>query len=426
MRDTSSRLNFRPAVILGCLMLGFGPLWTGCASSTAGPAQSAASTKDPAPATAPAQPPEAAASAQSSPGALPTPDINNSIRLAKLMQTRRANEAEAGLVIGPGDLLQISAQDVDELDKRVIRVPGDGTINLPLVGVVHAAGLSEEHLAAEIAEHLTKYMYTPHVQVLVTESYSRQVAVIGAVRSPGLQTLFGKRETILDMLTRSGGTTADAGSEVILFPAEETRIGAGQPLAGNLSEVRPISASAELSAEEVLAGRPASQGGASGPVESELPPGMPTIPPNSHPIVIPLNSTSFTGAGQQQLSLPVRAGDVIVVPGGGQVMVFGWVQNPGRFNVGSGLTALGAIGSAGGPMYAADASEIRLIRSDRVGGKKIINVDLNAIKSGAEPDPPVIANDVIEVPYSDARIGPYIFYNILTRIGIGGLAIPMP
>jgi len=340
------------------------------------------------------------------------------------MQTRRANEAEAGLLIGPGDLLQISAQDVEELDKRVIRVAGEGTINLPLVGMVHAAGLSEEDLAVEIAERLSKYMYTPHVQVLVTESHSRQVAVIGAVRSPGLQTLFGKQETILDMLTRSGGTTADAGSEVILFPAEETRIGAGQPPAGNLSEVRPISASAELSAEELLVGRPASQGGASGPAEND-PPGMPAIPPNSHPIVIPLNSTSFTGAGQQ-LSLPVRAGDVIVVPGGGQVMVFGWVQNPGRFNVGSGLTALGAIGSAGGPMYAADTSDIRLIRSDRAGGKKIINVDLNAIKSGAEPDPPVIANDVLEVPYSDARIGPYIFYNILTRIGIGGFAIPTP
>jgi protein involved in polysaccharide export with SLBB domain len=120
----------------------------------------------------------------------------------------------------------------------------------------------------------------------------------------------------------------------------------------------------------------------------------------------------------------VRPGDVIVVPGGGQVMVVGWVQHPGHFDVGSGLTALGAIGEAGGPMYAADTKDITLIRSEKDGSKSTIRVNLARVSHGEEPDIAVKANDVIDVPYSDWRIGPYIFYSVVERIGIVGPAIP--
>ena len=80
------------------------------------------------------------------------------------------------------------------------------------------------------------------------------------------------------------------------------------------------------------------------------------LPANAHPLSIPIRSTSLTGAGKY-INLPMRPGDVIVVPGGGNVMVVGWVQTPGYFQVGSGLTVLGAIGAAGGPMYAANTKD---------------------------------------------------------------------
>jgi len=48
-------------------------------------------------------------------------------------------------------------------------------------------------------------------------------------------------------------------------------------------------------------------------------------------------------------------------------------------------------------------------------------VNLDKIASGADPDIPVRANDVIDVPYSDLKIGPYVVYNILTR-----MAVPLP
>jgi protein involved in polysaccharide export with SLBB domain len=145
--------------------------------------------------------------------------------------------------------------------------------------------------------------------------------------------------------------------------------------------------------------------------------------PTAQAVRIPLRSTSLTGGGRY-MSLPARPGDVLVIPGGGQVMVVGWVHNPGHFEVGSGLTVLGAVGESGGPMYAADTKEVALIRSEHNGSKETISVDLDKISRGEAPDVPVKANDVIDVPYSGWRIGPYVFYSVLTRVGIGGPMIP--
>ena len=146
---------------------------------------------------------------------------------------------------------------------------------------------------------------------------------------------------------------------------------------------------------------------------------------NSHPLVIGLKSTALTGGGTY-LNMPVRPGDVIVVPGGGDVMVVGWVQNPGHFQVGSGLTALGAIGAAGGPMFAADTSNVHLIRTRRDGSKLVLKIDLDKIKDGQQADFPVRGNDVIDVPYSTVKVGPYVFYQMLSKMAIGGPSLPTP
>ena len=73
---------------------------------------------------------------------------------------------------------------------------------------------------------------------------------------------------------------------------------------------------------------------------------------NGPVVVIPLKSTAFRGS-INYTNMPVAPGDIIVVPGGGNVMVTGWVYKPGYFEVGSGLTVLGAVASAGGAMFVA-------------------------------------------------------------------------
>lgn len=359
--------------------------------------------------------------------------------------------------IGPGDVLTISVPQMDEMQDRKVRVTPQGTIELPLIGAVQAGGMTEEQLEAELDQKLNNFMYNPQAAVYVNEYHNREVAVIGSVNHPGLVLLTGPSETILDVLTQAGGLSSTAADEIILIPVEQ-----GDPsmakrvsqVAYNSSETDPgegATATDAASGDVALAGGSASQGAAPGeimphPAGHAIAGGNPKIdqraqqqashaagalaqgdiaehtlamlPANAHPLSIPIKSTSLTGAGKY-INLPMRPGDVIVVPGGGNVMVVGWVQTPGYFQVGSGLTVLGAIGAAGGPMYAANTKDITLIRSNKDGSKDTIPINLDKISKGDESDLPVKANDVIDVPYSNVRIGPYVFYSILSRMGVG-------
>lgn len=373
MRATHSLGRLGQALLLSasvCLMLG-------CASQGAMQVSPAAAGSVDPPATTAA--PDAPAD--------PTRDT----RLAALWAERTgpAARAQQDYPIGPGDVLTISAAGVDEINQRKVRVNAQGSIELPLIGVVSAGGLTEAALAQALELKLTNYMYKPQVSVFVDEYRNRQVAVVGAVNKPGLIVLDTPDETLLDVLTQAGGVAPTAADELVLIP------GNGHTTSGAASA---SAAALEPDAAARMAG-------------------------SASAVSINLHSTSLTGSGRY-LSMPARPGDVLVVPGGGQVMVVGWVNNPGHFPVGSGLTVLGAIGEAGGPMYAADTKGVTLIRSETDGSKRTLSLDIDKISHGSEPDVPVKANDVVDVPYSNLRIGPYVFYSVLTRIGVAAPMIP--
>jgi polysaccharide export outer membrane protein len=304
--------------------------------------------------------------------------------LAALWQERNAAANAAGddYPIGPGDILTVSVPEMPELANRKARVSLTGQIELPLLGNVQAGGLTEDGLAQELDNKLEKYMVKPQASVFVNEYRNREVAVVGAVNKPGPVVLHSPHETILDVLTQCGGLMPSAADELILIPAT------------------PIAANAAPDAVSAMA-----------------------MANSSQALSIGLHSTSLTGGGDY-LNMPMRPGDVIVVPGGGQVMVVGWVQRPGHFDVGSGLTVLGAVGEAGGPMYAADTGAVTLIRNGKDGTKLTQSINLKQIMQGQAPDIPVKANDVIDVPYSNWKIGPYVFYSVVSRVGIAGPVIP--
>jgi protein involved in polysaccharide export with SLBB domain len=363
--------------------------------------------------------------------------------------------------IGPGDVLTVSVPQMDELQERKVRVTPQGTIELPLVGAVQAGGMTEEQLEAELDHKLNNFMYNPQAAIYVNEYHNREVAVIGSVNHPGLVLLTSPSETILDVLTQAGGLSSTAADEIILIPVEQGdptmakrvsqvafnssetgAFGADSPTATDAGEAEgdaaigaassgPVGRAGEIMPHQagraIPGGNPgidrhaqqqASRTAAAPPQGDTAEHTLGMLPSNAHPLSIPIKSTSLTGAGKY-INLPMRPGDVIVVPGGGNVMVVGWVQTPGYFQVGSGLTVLGAIGAAGGPMYAANTKDITLIRSNKDGSKDTIAINLDKISKGDEADLPVKANDVIDVPYSSVRIGPYVFYSILSRMGLG-------
>lgn len=334
----------------------------------------------------------------------------------------RSQAASTDYPIGVGDLLQISVPGVDDFKERTVRVGSEGNIDLPLIGTIHAAGIPESELRDKLSKALEKYMYDPQVDLFVKEYKSRQVAVVGAVHGPGLITLNGSGESILDVITQAGGTTPDAADEVVIMPQVSSEALKLQRVAQSVSS------------SDEAAGRPVSVAN-NGDPHAGPPANVLTVPPphdaptleeleksvtNGPAVVIPLKSTAMTGSAHY-MNMPVEPGDIIVVPGGGNVMVTGWVYRPGYFQVGSGLTVLGAVGSAGGAMYAADPADATLMRSDGNGNKIAIPINLEKIAKGEDPDVPVRANDVIDVPYSDAKIGPYVVYNVLTR-----MMIPLP
>jgi protein involved in polysaccharide export with SLBB domain len=410
--------------------------------------------------------------------------------------------------IGPGDVLTVSVPDVEQLTQRRVRVSSQGTIELPMLGIVQAGGLSEDELATEIDDKLQKYMYHPEANVFVDEYHNREVAVVGAVNHPGIVLLTNPSESLLDIVTQAGGLSSEAADEVILipsrpgtisnssrlaslvtypFPAGESGNGIGGGHAASANFVEPSHADrfafeqagqpdwrSSNQAAQVVQPDAAVEGTASTESLSATSApnaglGMPSLAAHvdarfaagaargARSAVAPVSRTDHSDVVEQRgapdsdealqlaggddavtiklkgenlaeagkyVNMPMRPGDVLIVPGGGDVMVVGWVQQPGRFQAGSGLTVLGAISAAGGPMYAAKTNSIVLIRTGKNGSKITIPINMDQITHGQAVDPPVQANDVIDVPYSGLRIGPYIFYSILTRVGLTGPIIP--
>jgi protein involved in polysaccharide export with SLBB domain len=347
----------------------------------------------------------------------------NQTRLKELYEKRTTAMESLDYPIGPGDVIEITVPGVDDLKERLVRVGGDGRIELPLIGQIQAGGLTEPQLTESLKTALGKYMYSPQVDVFIKEYRSRQVAVVGAVRTPGLITLTNSDISVLDAITQAGGLTAEAADEIVILP--EVKGGQKQlaRLAASLSEEHePHHKVATADQAQNVQPEKSDNSDHSEKEGTELT--MASLEQNvsnGPAVVIPLKSSNTMRGSARYMNMPVRPGDVLIVPGGGNVMVTGWVYKPGFFQVGSGLTVLGAVGSAGGAMYAAAPSEATLIRSDATGNKVSLPINLDKIAKGEDPDIPVRANDVIDVPYSDLKIGPYVVYNILTR-----MSVPVP
>jgi len=124
--------------------------------------------------------------------------------------------AAAEFRIGPEDLLDVQIWKNSDLS-RIVPVRPDGMISLPLVNDLQAAGLTPTELRLQITQRLAEFVPSPEVSVIVREVHSVKVAVIGAVRMPGLFEVKSPA-TVLDMLARAQGLNefADKGRIVVL------------------------------------------------------------------------------------------------------------------------------------------------------------------------------------------------------------------
>ncbi len=317
-------------------------------------------------------------------------------RLQILYKQRASGLQTTDYPIGPGDIIDVSVPAMEELKLQSVRVSGDGMIALPFVGKLTASGFTEEQLRGEIAGRLLKFMHEPRVIVFVREHKNRQVAVLGSVAKPGVYALRSENDTILDLLSQAGGIAPGADPQIHLIPAELVDKDAYKQFAS----VLPVAAAGSSTPAMLLK--------------------------KTEPIVIDLQELAY-GGFQEYLSLSVRPGDVLMIPGGGQILVDGWVNKPGAYNITPGLTVSGIVAAAGGLLYPADANSVKIIRNERGGKKTIIQSDLEKIRNGQEPDIRLLGGDLVEISATNDKLalyGIYRFFTTVVNVAVGA-NIPM-
>src|SRR5262245_19171339 len=124
-------------------------------------------------------------------------------------------------LIGPEDVLAISILEEPNLSTKATVRP-DGKISMQLLGDVRASGLTTSLLREYLRVSLSKYLRTPVVSVIVTESHRKMVHVIGRVAKPGAYPL-NRPLTVIELLVRAGGFAEFAKQESVIIVRYEGR-----------------------------------------------------------------------------------------------------------------------------------------------------------------------------------------------------------
>jgi polysaccharide export outer membrane protein len=119
--------------------------------------------------------------------------------------------ASPAYILGPGDQINISVYGYEEFtDDKVVL--SDGTIQLPLVGMVTVLGRTIDQLEQELAIQLTYFLVNPVVTVTLIQPRPVEVTVSGEVLRPGpvRSDAFQGNPTLSEALLAAGGITPNA------------------------------------------------------------------------------------------------------------------------------------------------------------------------------------------------------------------------
>jgi polysaccharide export outer membrane protein len=119
------------------------------------------------------------------------------------VQGSRGPHGDPSYVIGANDVLAINVWKEPDIS-RSVPVRSDGKISLPLVGELQASGQTPLQLEQQIAKRLQSYISEPEVTVIVTDSKSQKVNILGMVPRPG-EYFLTSSTTVLDAIAMAGG-----------------------------------------------------------------------------------------------------------------------------------------------------------------------------------------------------------------------------
>ena len=115
--------------------------------------------------------------------------------------------AQAPSALTIGDVVRITFPAAPELNQSQ-KIGTDGTLSMPLVGQVHAAGKTPADLQSELS-NLYKSQLQDSETVVTVESKAIPVVVSGAVQKPG-KIVFERPATVLEAIMEAGGFTPEA------------------------------------------------------------------------------------------------------------------------------------------------------------------------------------------------------------------------
>ena len=335
-------------------------------------------------------------------------------------------------IIGMKDVLRIDVWGEKDLSQEYA-VSVFGTIMMPLIGEVRAAGLTERQLAAGLRKQLeADYLVNPQVIVSVREYRSQKVLVLGDAGKPGLYSLTGTT-TLLEVLTQAGALSGGSSRQILLVRPVRLAARGGQVVPGS-NTIRRIDVDKIqldnpadnflLEDGDTLIVPRADSVFILGEVKS---PGSRPLGRDTTILEVITMAGGFTdkatangvkvirrtGEKEEVLSLDLSGEiprnrnfllqnmDAVIIPRGNSFFIFGEVKSPGTYVLEKSLTILEAITAAGGFTGKAAPSRTKIIRNTSKG-QETIWVDMNEIINRGRRDKsiPLVENDVIVVPES--------------------------
>src|SRR5213594_4928306 len=88
--------------------------------------------------------------------------------LVVAVSTTAPGFAQQPYILGPEDVIEVTVYGQADLTRTVAILP-DGTVSLPLAGIIHAAGLTIEELTKQLISAYAVYIRNPQVAVMVKE-----------------------------------------------------------------------------------------------------------------------------------------------------------------------------------------------------------------------------------------------------------------
>ena len=271
-------------------------------------------------------------------------------------------------ILGPGDELAITVLGFDEYTGTRVIAP-NGTITLPVIGVVPVAGQTIDSLTRDLTTRLNYYLVNPSVAVSLTTLRPVFVTVTGEVQRPGPIQLDNPRNgnngntpqqslpTLSAALVAAGGITTDA-------DLREVQVRRSLPNGGNTTLT--VNLWDGIWAES-NANNPSLQDG---------------------DVVLVPKLAADANLDRRQIAQSSLA------PATVRVRVVGEVTRPGEVQVPPNSSLSSAVAIAGGPTEDARLSEVNFIRMNDQGQIERQEVDLRNLTDSYQ----VQEGDVIVVP----------------------------